>query len=55
MPTKISLLNCRAGYHKVVPVEITLRPGDINTITFGGKGSASMYPLDFVYRDLRGF
>ncbi|CZR60141.1 uncharacterized protein PAC_10037 [Phialocephala subalpina] len=38
-PTNISLFNSRAGYHKVVPMELTLKPGNVNTITFGAMGS----------------
>ncbi|KAH8679683.1 Arabinanase/levansucrase/invertase [Tricladium varicosporioides] len=39
VPTNISSLNCRAGYHKTVPVELTLRAGDDNTIRFGASGN----------------
>jgi hypothetical protein len=46
MPTNISFFNSRAGYHKAVPVEITLQPGDVNTITFGVVGSSGMSHLD---------
>lgn len=42
--TNISLFNSRAGYHKVVPMELTLRPGDVNTITFGAMGSEGTTP-----------
>ncbi|KAF8862120.1 hypothetical protein BDZ45DRAFT_703171 [Acephala macrosclerotiorum] len=38
-PTNISLLNSREGYHKVIPVKLTLKLGDVNTITFGAMGS----------------
>ncbi|KAF2801019.1 carbohydrate-binding module family 35 protein [Melanomma pulvis-pyrius CBS 109.77] len=34
----ISALNHRAGYHGVVPIELELREGDVNTITFGMSG-----------------
>ncbi|KAI1484468.1 Arabinanase/levansucrase/invertase [Biscogniauxia mediterranea] len=35
----ISSLNSRAGYHKSVPVQLTMNAGDSNTITFGSVGS----------------
>ncbi|KAH6717453.1 Arabinanase/levansucrase/invertase [Leptodontidium sp. MPI-SDFR-AT-0119] len=38
VPTNISSMNSRAGHHKSVPVELTLKPGDINKITFGVTG-----------------
>ncbi|KAI9048980.1 hypothetical protein LZ554_006829 [Drepanopeziza brunnea f. sp. 'monogermtubi'] len=38
VPTKISDMNCRAGQQKTIPVELTLKPGDVNTITFGVTG-----------------
>ncbi|KAE9363302.1 carbohydrate-binding module family 35 protein [Stipitochalara longipes BDJ] len=41
---KISLLNSRAGHHRIVPVELTLQPGDINSITFGATRSSGMSP-----------
>ena len=31
----ISSLNDRAGYHDIVPVELNLREGAVNKITFG--------------------
>ncbi|ORY72065.1 Arabinanase/levansucrase/invertase [Pseudomassariella vexata] len=34
----ISSLNSRAGYHNSIPVQLTLKPGDVNTITFGSTG-----------------
>jgi hypothetical protein len=34
----ISSLNHRAGYHHVVPVELNLDEGAVNTITFGMSG-----------------
>jgi hypothetical protein len=34
----ISSLNHRAGYHQVVPVELNLEEGAVNTITFGMSG-----------------
>lgn len=37
--TNISTLNSQAGSHKVVPVELTLKKGDVNTITLGAMGS----------------
>lgn len=48
VPTNISDLNSRAGYHEVVPVELTLKPGDVNTITFGAMGSSGTYPANFM-------
>ncbi|KAJ5042810.1 uncharacterized protein L3040_004203 [Drepanopeziza brunnea f. sp. 'multigermtubi'] len=38
VPTKISDMNCRAGRQKTIPVELTLKPGDVNKITFGVTG-----------------
>ncbi|KAF2477480.1 Arabinanase/levansucrase/invertase [Lindgomyces ingoldianus] len=35
----ISSLNHRAGCHDVVPIELNLREGAVNTITFGTSGS----------------
>ncbi|EMR63395.1 putative galactan -beta-galactosidase protein [Eutypa lata UCREL1] len=35
----ISSLNHRAGYHPVVPVQLKLQPGDVNTITVGSVGT----------------
>ncbi|OTA54688.1 carbohydrate-binding module family 35 protein [Hypoxylon sp. EC38] len=35
----ISSLNSRAGYHTSTPVQLTLKRGDVNTITFGATGS----------------
>ncbi|KAF2187497.1 carbohydrate-binding module family 35 protein [Zopfia rhizophila CBS 207.26] len=35
----ISSLNHRAGYHDIVPIELDLREGAVNTITFGTSGS----------------
>ena len=34
----ISELNSRAGYADVVPVQLKLKPGDVNTITVGSVG-----------------
>ncbi|XXH05913.1 hypothetical protein Hte_012355 [Hypoxylon texense] len=34
----ISSLNSRAGYHTSTPVQLNLRAGDVNTITFGATG-----------------
>lgn len=34
----ISSLNSRAGYHDSTPVQLKLRNGDVNTITFGFSG-----------------
>ncbi|OTB03937.1 carbohydrate-binding module family 35 protein [Hypoxylon sp. CI-4A] len=34
----ISSLNSRAGYHTSTPVRLTLKRGDVNTITFGATG-----------------
>jgi hypothetical protein len=34
----ISSLNNRAGYHDVVPVELNLRKGAVNKISFGMHG-----------------
>ncbi|KAI5867826.1 carbohydrate-binding module family 35 protein [Durotheca rogersii] len=35
----ISSLNSRAGYHASTPLQLTLKAGDVNTITFGATGS----------------
>ncbi|KAI2617116.1 carbohydrate-binding module family 35 protein [Hypoxylon sp. NC1633] len=35
----ISSLNSRAGYHASTPVQLNLKRGDVNTITFGAIGS----------------
>lgn len=37
--TNISELNSRAGSHHIVPVQLRLEPGDVNTIRFGATGS----------------
>ncbi|KAI1379705.1 carbohydrate-binding module family 35 protein [Hypoxylon crocopeplum] len=34
----ISSLNSRAGYHASTPIQLTLKRGDVNTITFGATG-----------------
>jgi len=39
LPVNVSDLNRRAGYHKTIPVELTLKRGDENTITIGALGS----------------
>ncbi|KAG9237470.1 Arabinanase/levansucrase/invertase [Amylocarpus encephaloides] len=39
LPTNISSLNCRAGFHKTVPIELHLEKGDENVIRFGATGS----------------
>ena len=36
----MSDLNSRAGYHKVVPVRLTLKPGDVNSIRLGAFGTS---------------
>ena len=36
----ISDLNHRAGYHDVVPVQLDLKRGDVNTVRFGASGSS---------------
>jgi hypothetical protein len=36
----ISDMNSYAGYHQTVPVQLTLEPGDINTIKFAAVGSS---------------
>ena len=38
VPMNISSMNSRAGYHKTVPVELDLKEGSVNTITFGAVG-----------------
>ena len=38
----ISDLNSRAGYHGVVPVQLVLKPGDVNTLRFGVSGASGM-------------
>ncbi|KAI2605071.1 carbohydrate-binding module family 35 protein [Hypoxylon fragiforme] len=35
----ISSLNSRAGYHTSTPIQLTLKRGDANTISFGATGS----------------
>jgi hypothetical protein len=45
VPTNTSLFNSRAGYHKIVAVEVALQPGDINTITLGATNSSGKSPL----------
>ena len=39
--TNISAMNSRAGHHKTVPIELDLKEGDGNVITFGANGSES--------------
>ncbi|KAB5525557.1 Arabinanase/levansucrase/invertase [Coniochaeta sp. 2T2.1] len=39
-PVNISDLNHRAGYHGVVPVQLDLKRGDVNTIHFSASGSS---------------
>ncbi|KAJ9160625.1 Arabinanase/levansucrase/invertase [Coniochaeta hoffmannii] len=39
-PVNISDLNSRAGYHGVVPVQLVLKPGDVNTLRFGVSGAS---------------
>jgi hypothetical protein len=49
-PLKISELNSRAGYHQTVPVQLTLKPGDANTIRFaaiGTSGRAMLLKIQF--------
>ena len=44
-------MNSRAGEHKSVPVELTLNPGDENTITFGVAGDeGTLVLLGFIYK-----
>ncbi|RHZ66397.1 hypothetical protein CDV55_102076 [Aspergillus turcosus] len=33
-------LNSRAGYHQTVPIQLTLKPGDTNTIRFAAMGTS---------------
>lgn len=49
IPTNISELNCRAGHHKTVPVELVLDPGDVNTIKLGAFGSSGTLISQFSY------
>lgn len=35
----VSSLNHRAGYYPVVPVQLKLSPGEVNTITVGSVGT----------------
>jgi hypothetical protein len=42
LPTNISRLNSHAGNYKTVPVELSLIPGDVNSITFGVTGAAGL-------------
>lgn len=37
-PVNISALNHRAGYHDVVPIELDLKEGPVNSIRFGVSG-----------------
>jgi hypothetical protein len=39
-PLNISELNSRAGYHHTVPIQLTLKPGDTNTIRFAAMGTS---------------
>ena len=41
----ISNFNSRAGYSKTVPVELSLREGDVNTIAIGAVGSQGNYTI----------
>jgi hypothetical protein len=45
-PVNIFDLNSRAGYHPVVPVQLVLKPGDVNTLRFGAIGTSSKYSID---------
>lgn len=45
----ISSLNSRAGYHDSTPVQLKLKSGDVNTITFGAMGNDGMYPQVYEY------
>ncbi|KAF2003651.1 carbohydrate-binding module family 35 protein [Amniculicola lignicola CBS 123094] len=42
----ISSLNHRAGYHDIVPIELNLREGAVNKITFGTTGRNARAVLD---------
>jgi len=55
IPTNISDMNSRAGYHKTIPVELELKPGEVNTIKFGAIGSAGMRTLSFIRLSCRLF
>lgn len=39
VPMNISDCNSRAGYHKTVPIEVILHPGDDNILRIGALGS----------------
>lgn len=43
----ISSLNRRAGYHPVVPVQLKLEPGDVNSVTIGSVGSEGKKTYDW--------
>lgn len=47
----ISSLNSRAGYHTSTPIQLTLKRGDANTISFGATGSDGRFThsLKYVY------
>ncbi|PQE04672.1 glycosyl hydrolase family 43 protein [Rutstroemia sp. NJR-2017a BBW] len=44
---KLSSLNSRAGYAKIVPVEVTLNHGDGNVVEFGAVGDEVIKRADF--------
>lgn len=45
VPTNISAMNSRAGSQKAIPIELTLNPGDVNTIRLGVTGTTGKFPL----------
>ena len=45
-PVNISALNHRAGYHDIVPIELNLRAGAVNKITFGSSSEEAGVILD---------
>lgn len=47
--TNMSELNSRAGYHHVVPIQLRLEPGDVNTIRVGAIGAKGMLHLLYLY------
>jgi hypothetical protein len=47
----MSDLNSRAGYHGVVPVQLFLKAGDVNTVRFGASGQPGMSQNIFIPKD----
>jgi hypothetical protein len=43
VPRKISDYNMRAGFHKTIPIRLTLKAGPVNTLKFGCTGPEGLY------------